>query len=96
MNSYVDASALYGNWDDVSKKLRSEQKGGKLKFEIIPDGRMFLPCTEHANPLCFMESNRAGCFKSSEYKSLLVKQNINFFTINPSIRVILKFDMHFS
>ncbi|XP_065217252.1 peroxidase-like [Planococcus citri] len=79
VNSYVDASALYGNSDEISKKLRSEFKDGKLKFETIPDGRVFLPCLDKPNPLCFLDSNKAGCFKSTDFG---VNQNIQFMALH--------------
>ncbi|XP_065219867.1 chorion peroxidase-like [Planococcus citri] len=68
VTSYFDGSVVYGASDDIAKLLRSPDDG-KLKTEKSKDGREFLPHTDQANTLCFVETNKAGCFQGSDFRA---------------------------
>lgn len=61
VTSFLDASMLYGSDDQTAKSLRSFVDG-KLKKQLGPYGKTFLPNVANATQVCNVAKDDAVCY----------------------------------
>ncbi|XP_017300485.1 chorion peroxidase-like [Diaphorina citri] len=71
VSSYLDASVVYGNTEELANRLRTFQKG-ELKMFITPDGRELLPVSTDPLDGCNEKQQNAQgryCFMSGDARA---------------------------
>lgn len=76
VSSYLDASVVYGNTEDLANRLRTFQKG-ELKMLATPDGRELLPVSTDPQDGCNEKQQNAKgryCFMTGMFKLSITDQ----------------------
>ncbi|CAI6350006.1 unnamed protein product [Macrosiphum euphorbiae] len=64
-SSFIDASVLYGSDYETSRSIRTF-KYGKLRRQLGPNGKSFLPNVEKATELCNVTQDSTACYLAGD------------------------------
>lgn len=66
VTSFIDASLLYGSDDNTANSLRSFVNG-KLRRQVGPNGRSYLPNIKNPTQFCNVLNDNSVCYISGNY-----------------------------
>lgn len=71
VTSFLDASLLYGSDSTTANHLRSFTNG-KLRTQIGPNGRSYLPNVQNPTQFCNVPNDDSVCYETGNYYIIII------------------------